>query len=55
MMLFNDNRFSDAVIELNVYIAIEEHFGIELTDVEVINITTIKELVELIKSKQNEN
>lgn len=44
--------FGDSYITLGIFMAVEEFFDITIQDAEVLNITTIEELVELIKYKQ---
>lgn len=39
------------MIQLQIYLAIEQSFGIEFTDTEVSNLETIDELIILIKKK----
>ena len=51
-MMLNNKIFDDAYITLGIFMAIEERFNIELLDIEVQDIKTIEELVELIKQKQ---
>ena len=50
-MIFEDETYQDDMIHLQMYLAIEQSFGIEFTDTEVSNLETIDELIILIKKK----
>ena len=54
-MMFDNKMFEDAHIELGVFMAIEEYFGIEIKDEEVLEIDLPLELIDLIKDKKNNN
>ena len=51
-MLFEDETYQDDIIQLQVYLAIEQSFGIEFTDTEVFKLETLEELFTLIKKKR---
>ena len=51
-MLFEDETYQDDIIQLQVYLAIEQSFGIEFTDIEVFKLETLEELFTLIKKKR---
>jgi acyl carrier protein len=42
----------DAAYLLSIFIAVEKEFGITITDAEACEITTLEELVKLIRIKQ---
>ena len=48
-MIFEDETYQDDMIQLQMYLAIEQSFGIEFTDTDVSNLETIDELIILIK------
>lgn len=48
--IFNDLKF-DSLDAVELIIALEEHYNIELLDREADNIQTIKEVINLINSK----
>lgn len=50
-MIFEDKTYQDDMIYLQIYLAIEQSFGIEFTDTEVSHLETLDELVDLIKNK----
>ena len=50
-MIFEDETYRNDMIQLQMYLAIEQSFGIEFTDTEVSNLETIDELTILIKKK----
>jgi acyl carrier protein len=50
-VIFEDETYQDDMIQLQMYLAIEQSFGIEFTDTEVSNLETLEELIILIKKK----
>lgn len=50
-MIFEDETYRNDMIELQMYLAIEHSFGIELKDTEVLKLDTKEDLVKLIKKK----
>lgn len=42
----------DAAYLLSIFIAVEKEFGITITDAEACEITTLKELIKIIRIKQ---
>lgn len=50
-MIFEDKTYQDDVIQIQLYLAIEQSFGIEFKDTEVLKLDTIEDLIKLIKKK----
>jgi len=50
-----DDRFRDAAYLLRVFMAVEEEFGIQITDLEACGIETFDDLVKLIQEKEVSN
>ena len=50
-MRFEDTVHQDEFTYLQTFLAIEQSFGFEFTDTEILDLETIEELITLIKSK----
>jgi len=49
-----DDRFRDAAYLLRVFMAVEQEFGIQITDLEACDIETFEDLIKLIQEKENQ-
>lgn len=51
----NDDLGSDSLDAAEIIIALEEKFGVKISDDEAIKITTVSEIIELVSKKLPEN